>query len=456
MSWLENVRNFFSSKYSAAGWANARYIAGRPAWTPRDYENFAREGYQKNVIAFACVSKMANTVASVPLYLMDGDKEVDDHPILNLLRKPNPFMSYEDFAEALTSFYMISGNSYVESVESFSMKLLNGVSVPIELYPLRPDRMRVIPDARGWPSAYDYSVGGSTQRFEVDVKAGKMPILHIKSFHPTNDWYGMSPIEAAIYSIDTHTEASAWNKALLQNSGGPPGILNSKKPLTQDQYNALKEEMTAKYSGPYNAGRPMIGQGEMEWLPMGFSPKDMEWINSKNVTAREVCLALFTPPQILGIPGDNTYANLQEANVAYARGGVVPVLRRIVGGLNRWLLPDGKLRLCYDEDAIPGLAQERHELYSKLESVRFLTIDEKRAAAGYDDYETGQTPSSLIYLSSGDVPIEEVAAPPEPMPEALDPNADPEDAGGKPDDAKPDPKKPDDTQPEVEDEEVGV
>lgn len=450
MSVLSTVRNWFSTKYSAAGWATAQYFFARPVWTPRDYEHFAKEAYQKNVVAFACIAKMASTVASVPLYLMDGDKEIETHPLLDLLRQPNPFMSYEDFIEAIVSFYMISGNSYMERVDSFSQALLNGTSIPTELYPLRPDRMRVIPDRRGWPMAYTYNVGGLIQQFDIDVPKRKMPILHIKSFNPTNDWYGMSPIEAAIFSIDTHTEASAWNKALLQNSGGPPGIINSKKALTVDQRASLKQEIAEKYSGPFNAGKPMIGDGEMEWIQMGFSPKDMEWINSKNITAREICLAFFTPPQILGIPGDNTYSNLQEANIAYARGGVVPILRRFVGGLNRWLCADfgPAFRLCYDEDAIPGLAQERHDLYAKLEATRFLTTDEKREASGYEKYEAGneKEPGSYILSSSSDVILEDVVVPSEPE---TDPNADQEDVGDVDDPIDPD-ADPEDEKPPVE------
>lgn len=426
-------------KFSAAGWAVSQYFFGRPVWTPRDYENFAKEAYGKNVVAFACINKMSTAIASVPLYMMDGDKELDTHPLLDLLNAPNPFQSGSDFMEALVAYYMIAGNTYVERVDSFSKKQLTGLNIPTELYILRPDRMRVIPGDRGWPMAYEYNVGGMIQRYDIDVVRRQMPVLHLKTFNPINDWYGQSLIEAAMYSVDTHTEASAWNKSLLHNSGGPPGIINIKT-LTNPQREAVRKEIDDKYTGPHNAGRPMISDGEVKWIPMGFSPKDMEWINSKNVSAREICLALLTPPQILGIPGDNTYSNLQEANVAFARGGVVPLLRRIVGGLNRWLCNDfgSNLRLCYDEDTIPGLAQERRDVYAKMEAVTFLTTNEKRESTGWDAYEgdkldpvTGELigdkkePADYILIGTSLMPLDDIIAPPAPPPPAVDANGDP-------------------------------
>ena len=131
---------------------------------------------------------------------------------------------------------------------------------PRELYALRPDRMKVVPGRAGWPEAYEYSVDGRVATFPCDPVRGVAPILHMKLFHPTDDHYGMSPVEAAAFAVDIHNAAGQWNKALLDNAARPSGALVYKggegaRNLTEDQFERLKRELTENYQGAANAGR---------------------------------------------------------------------------------------------------------------------------------------------------------------------------------------------------------
>jgi HK97 family phage portal protein len=111
----------------------------------------------------------------------------------------------------------------------------------------------------------------------------------------------------------------------------------------------------------------------------------MDFIEAKNAASRDIALALGVPPMLLGIPSDNTYANYQEANRAFYRLTVLPLVNRIAGELTAWLGPifGGNLRLAYDADGIEGLSAERDSLWSRIGAASFLTDDEKRAAVGY-------------------------------------------------------------------------
>ena len=89
---------------------------------------------------------------------------------------------------------------------------------------LRPDRMRVVAGADGWPVGYDYTAGGRTMR----IGQGSEPVpgvLHMALFHPMDDHYGMGPLEAAQTSLDIHNASAHWNKALLDNAARPSGAL---------------------------------------------------------------------------------------------------------------------------------------------------------------------------------------------------------------------------------------
>jgi HK97 family phage portal protein len=278
------------------------------------------------------------------------------------------------------------GNGYLEAVDA----VMGGVQ---ELYVLRPDRMSVVPGDNGWPVRYDYKVGGHAHGFQVDVKTGKSPIMHLKTFHPQDDHYGFSPLEAAAYGIDIHNAAQGWNKALLDNAARPSGALvyepreGEPGSLSDDQFARLKDELAEQYQGSRNAGRPFLLEGGLKWQQIAFSPTDMDFINTKNVSAREIALAFGVPPMLLGIPGDNTYANYAEANRALWRLTLLPLLEKTMAALNSWLVPryeDGDLRLDFDRDAIPALAFEREALWNRLAGASFLTPNEKRAQLGYE------------------------------------------------------------------------
>ncbi len=332
----------------------------------------------------------------MPLFLFEGERELDAHPLLRLLARPNPMQCGPDLLEAWYGHLMVAGNAYLEAVS------VGGVVR--ELHVLRPDRMKVVPGPEGWPEAYDYTVGGQTVRFDQDAGAGVRPILHMALFHPLNDHYGLSPLEPAATGIDLHNASGAWNKALLDNSACPSGALvytAKDGQLSPEQFDRLKGELEESFQGAKNAGRPLLLEGGLDWKAMAFSPKDMDFIAARNVAAREVALALGVPPMLLGIPGDNTYSNYAEANRSFWRQTVLPLVNRTAKALSHWLapgfagsessaVPDGvALELRPDLDAVEALSTEREALWERVRRSDFLTINEKRAAVGYGAIDGG-------------------------------------------------------------------
>ncbi len=365
------------AKASRSGPLIALTGAGRPRWTPRDYASLAEEGYAKNAVAYRCVRMIAEACAATPLVVFVGGKRDDGHPVARLLRKPNPEQSGAEWLEGLYGALQTAGNAYAEAV---------GDAVPEELWTLRPDRTTVVPGRAGWPEAYEYVVGGRSTRIGRTAD-GWMPVMHLKLWHPTDDHYGFSPIEAAAFAIDVHNASGAWNKALLDNAARPSGALvfdgRDGERLTEAQFAALKAELGEAHSGAANAGRPLVLEGGLDWKPMSMTPADMDFIAGKHAAAREIALAFGAPPQLLGIPGDATYANYREANAAFWRGTVVPLVRKTAGALTGWL--GGRfegVEIAPDLDAVPALQPERDALWARLNAASFLTDEERRRMAG--------------------------------------------------------------------------
>jgi len=350
------------------------------SWTSSDYSALARSGFMRNPIVYRCVRLISEAAANVPLIVHDQGREHDDHPMNRLFLRPNGRCSGKDFMENVLGHLMVSGNAYVELIT------LDGE--PRELHALRPDRMRVLPDKTGWAPVYEY-VQGSSKKIYREDEEGNRPILHLTLFHPLDDQYGFPPLQAALMALDIHNSSSQWNKSLLDNSARPSGALvyapSSDGNLTDEQFNRLKSELEDGYSGATRAGRPMLLEGGLDWKAMGYSPKDMDFIEGRNAAARDIALAFGVPPMLLGIPGDNTYSNYQEANRAFARQTVLPLINRILDGFNHWLGPrfDGNAKLRIEEDRVEGLVHERAATWKRLNEATFLSESEKRQAVGY-------------------------------------------------------------------------
>lgn len=385
---LKTLSRFFQAppeaKASRVQSSVALYFAGHPVWTPRDYAALSREGFQKNAVVHRSVRLIAEAAASLPLILKQGGAERRDHAILALLARPNLREGGQRFLESLYGHLMVSGNAYLEAVH------VDGH--PRELHSLRPDRMRVVPGPDGWPAAYDYTVGTRTIRFAQGQGDAAPPILHLTLFHPADDHYGLSPMEAAAIALDIHNAAGAWNKALLDNAARPSGALVvGGTSLTEAQFDRLKRELETNYQGGANAGRPLLLEGGLDWKPLSMSPKDMDFVEAKAAAAREIALAFGVPPLLLGLPGDSTHANYAEANRAFYRQTIIPLVKRTAEAMVQWLQPayGATLSLEPDLDAIEALATERESLWRRVSAAGFLSDDEKREAVGYGRVGSG-------------------------------------------------------------------
>lgn len=369
-------------KASAAG----RIVAlatgsGRVAWSPRDTASLTRIGFTGNPVGFRTVKLIAEAAAAVPLVCQDEARRYETHPVLELLRRPNLGQGRAELFEALYGQLLLSGNGFLEAAGR------DEAGLPEELHVLRSDRMAVVPGADGWPEAYEYQVGGRKLRF--DMTGSPDPICHVKAFHPQDDHYGLSPMQAAAVAVDVHNSASAWSKALLDNAARPSGAMvyrgvDGQGVLSPEQFERLQAEIEMHHQGARNAGRPMLLEGGLDWKPMGFSPADMEFHETKAAAAREIALAFGVPPMLLGIPGDLTYANYAEANRAFYRLTVLPLATRVAAAVAWWLSEHlgAEVVLKPDLDQIPALADERDQHWRRVAAADFLTPAEKRAALG--------------------------------------------------------------------------
>jgi HK97 family phage portal protein len=353
-------------------------FAGEP-W-PRGYEAQVREAYLGNPVAQRAVRLVAESVASVPVYEIG---EGGEPPPPRSARSPSPSrggLVTPALLETAATQLLLHGNAFVQVLQDAD-------GMPAELFALRPERVTVEPGPSGWPAAYRYKVGEAVSRIPALDGLGRPGLAHLRSAHPLDDHYGLGCLGAAAGAVAVHNAAAKWNKALLDNGARPSGALvceSGDGALSAEQFERLRSELEAVFSGADNAGRPLVLDGGLKWQAMSLTPADMDFAGLKAAAAREIALAFGVPPMLLGLPGDSTYANYREANRALWRLTVLPMAERILGGIGEALASWWPgLKLAADLDRISALAEERERLWRQVTAADFLTREEKREMLGF-------------------------------------------------------------------------
>jgi len=383
----------------------ATMFRGNPAWTKKDIANITKAGYENCCTVFACVNERAGSGAGVPwklfkLPVSKGAKkvEIESHPLLDLMNRPNPQEGGFAFRMKAMAYYLISGNSYMTRIGPEQ-------GPPSEMYSIRPDRMKVLPGNSFEPIAgYRYTVGAQTRKPDFRPEE----ILHLKTFSPLDDWYGLSPITVAAKEIDILNMSREWNMKLLQNDCRPPGGLVVEGTLSEEQRGGLEKTLEEKMTGYKNAGKPLVLEGGVKWEPWAINPKDMDGINTDKINSRKICSIFNISPELIGDSENKTYSNYKEARKALYIEAVLPDLDFLRDELNNWLTPafGDNLHLSYDKNSIDAIREELSAIYERQGKAWWRTVNEHRISTGDD--EIGKS-GDMILIPANLIPFGDIS-----------------------------------------------
>jgi HK97 family phage portal protein len=386
-----------------------------PRWTKKDYKKLSQAGYQNCMTVFACVNLIAKAIGGLPwaLYQVKKGKggkvereELEDHPLLNLIKRPNPIEGKAKFFEKVISFFLLAGNSFIEAAGPKGKP-------PKELYTLRPDRMTVLKgDRLQLVRGYEYKIGNNKETFDTKQ------VLHVKTFHPTDDYYGLSFLEVAAKGIDIQAMASEWNARLLQNDCRPPGAIVTEGNLEEEQHERLEKQLEEKMQGYKNAGRPPVFEAGVKWQPFAITPRDMDWLNSDKLNSRKIASVFGVAPELIGDAENKTYSNYKEARKSLYEETALPLAGCLCDEFNYWLVPKfeknpdhPELVLEIARERIDAIQEDRQQVFDRMDKAWWFSVNERRQACGKDDVRGGNVimvPANLIpLLTIGDNILEE-------------------------------------------------
>lgn len=407
-------------------------LVGRTAarWAREARRRMADDGlmatYESIGTIFAIVHSLAVATSKVKWHLyqkaasgLDEDRtEVTSHACIDLWNKPNPFMPQRRFLETAQQHVDLTGESDI-LVSSFG---LGNKRIPLELWPIRPDRIQPVPDPYEFLTGYVY-----TSPDGEAVPLEKTECLPILMPHPRNPYRGCGPIQSILVVAESMMAADDWDRAFFENSAEPGGIIEVPNTLSDPQFDELRDRWAATHQGTSKAHRVAILEAGMKWVDRSYTQRDMQHAELRAVKRDTILEAFGYPKPMLGITEDVNRANAEAAEYVFAKWLISERLDRWKDWLNFQLLPlygnTGKgLEWDYESPVSENSDAENAAITARSTAAVAM------AQAGFDVTETE------AWLDMPEIPYEKPAPPPIMTPGNLqDPNADPTDPGAQQD-----------------------
>jgi len=302
-------------------------------------------------------------------------KEVTSHAALDLWNKPNQFYTQQEYVETFQQHQDLTGEAW------WLMAKAPGFDFPLEMWPLRPDRMQVVPSATEFIKGYIY-VGPDGEKIPLE----RDEVIQLRLPNPLDPYRGMGPVQSILSVLDSEKYSLEWNRNFFRNSAQPGGIIQVDKRLTDDEFDEMTSRWAEQHRGVSKAHRvAVIEQGQ--WKDNSYSMRDMQFAQLRQVSRDTILEAFSFPKAMLGIVEDVNRANAEANEYVFAKYLLIPRLERIKQALNFEFLPlfgsTGQgLEFDYCNPVPDDRAADSAEFQSKVNSAKTL-ID-----AGFDPNET--------------------------------------------------------------------
>tara|TARA_R110001599_G_scaffold210877_4_gene408257 strand:+ start:3334 stop:5538 length:2205 start_codon:yes stop_codon:yes gene_type:complete len=375
------------------------------------YESMSKQGYMNAVAVYYCTTLISQKAGSVPVKLFkkaerkEDRTEIYSHPILDLIRNPNPVFDWENYVESFMSYFFLDGNVYERPI------VVNGKVKEMVLY--SPSEVGIETNKYDVATGYKVTHNGKVKIYPIKKLDLSSEVKHFKNFNPLDKNRGLSVLRSASTVIDIQNSGDAHNLNMLTNQARPSGALTYKPAdgapaqLDEEQFERLKEEMREQYSGSENTGRPLLLEGGLDWVQMSLNARDLDYLNSRGVSQKDVCRVYKVPAVLLGLDNDSTYNNVREARLGLWDDAITPVLNKVINHWNKHILPlfgeeANGLELVADYSGVSDLETRTERVWNRIDGADFITLNEKRNMINLDPIDGGNT----IMISSGDIPLE--------------------------------------------------
>jgi len=287
---------------------------------------------------FACVTAIATEFAEIQLKLYkrktirgkDEIEQVFQHESLAILRNVNEFMTFYNLAEVNETYLQLLGEAYWAKLRFDNGKVA-------ELWPLRPDWVKVIPSKESFIESYAYCPNNNPKDAVIFPKEDIVPF---KDLDPTNAYRGMGVVKAAAQSIDIDEFSKDYIRAFFYNSAMPGLVFSTDKKLKEAEIKRFLRQWDSKFRGRKNSHKVAFVGGGLKPTPITNTPAEMQFLENQKYTRDEI-LALFKVPKpVLGITEDVNLANAEATVRQFKTGVISPRMAKFTAYLNEFYLTE--------------------------------------------------------------------------------------------------------------------
>lgn len=390
-----------------------------PQLQRENYYRFALEGYSRNEVVYACVEELSTSAAEprIAAYKRVHGKleKLDEHPVVDLLERPNPFMDGYLLWATVLMHLSIAGNAYIELVRSASGQV-------VELWVLRPDRMFVIPDRQRFIAGWNYRLG-ALEDF-IDAR----DVIHIKMRNPLDDYYGMPPLAACAERVDTDNFMRSFTASFFRNAGVPAGILSINKKVNT----AEKEMIQNRFRTETGAGRwhslLVLEQVEADFkaMGMGLGERGLVLPELDEIDESRIAMVFGVPLELIGARLSMIHGNrstTREARAGFWDETLMPIYRMIASKLTAQLVPEFSAienldEIAFDMSTVAALQEDQDAKHTRVRgdlAAGILSVQEARQELGKDaDFDEGAIlliPQNIVPTSKAELEAAGEASP---------------------------------------------
>lgn len=344
---------------------------------------------------YAAVSLLARTVATLPLHTYEridrGKRQARDHPLYTVLKnRPNPYQTSSEWRETMQAHLGLWGNAYSEIV-------FDGRGRAVQLWPLRPDRMKDIKIKADGSLEYIYQVNDG----QLVTVPGRL-IFHVKALS-TDGLRGISPITQCREAIGLALAAQEYGARWFGNGARPSGVLQTPQKLSNEAHGRLKGSWNATYQGLTNANRVAILEEGLTYQQIGLPPEDSQFLETRQFQVAEVARIFNVPPHLIGDLSKATFSNIEHQSIDFLEHSVRPWLVKWEERILLSLFPEAEQGRYYAEFNVDGLLRgdikSRYEAYSIGRQNGWLSADDIRERENMNPLDDGQGAIYLVPLN---------------------------------------------------------
>ncbi|MGC9544015.1 phage portal protein [Streptomyces sp. UG1] len=391
MGWLTGPRRESKAVEGLAFGPSLGFGVNEPVYPGMNFLSYASAGFGKNELVYACIMEKATSLPEAPLrvYGPDGLGEPrENHPLRELIANPNPLLSEFEMFQMTVLHMNLAGISFWEIVRDRADR-------PRELWPLRPDLVRMLRQRNG-RTRYGYLLGGGMVDLGTDVIAFRYP-------NPVDPLLGQPPLRPAVRAVALDNEVTDFVTHLVQNRAVPGVVITTQRKVDEEISNRLATKWKQKFGGS-RRGEPAVLQTGMDVKVLGLNLDQLEFPDLRTISESRICMSFGVPPILVGAKvglDRSTFANYREARQSFWEETIMPDQRLIRDVIVRRLLPEvndstfivpRRVTVKWDRSQVLALKESEQAIWERANNALragAITINDFRRIVGLPRVEGG-------------------------------------------------------------------